>query len=183
MINLKVRWGGSKSRTAAEFDLFDNYPADGFINSKRGNSALGIVSSPTLTTRIGAKIGACSLDNGPGAPIGECFEPPDDLKGSAARAFFYMSVRYRGEWVRCGDGAGAVDCSYIRPWLEAVLRYPGPWPPRPPPLRPSFTSSLLLRSLPLYCRSRSGQERCGIGGVPGLSLGGVERSRDRAERH
>lgn len=71
-------------------DLFHVFPADGKVNSIRGNYPFGQVTNPTITTGNGSKLGFCSY---PGYS-GTVFEPIDDYKGDFARTYFYMATRY-----------------------------------------------------------------------------------------
>ena len=54
------------------------------------------------------------------APQSHCFEPPDEVKGDLARAYFYMSVRYMHQFQCCQNNA--VAGARIQAPLEAVLR-------------------------------------------------------------
>jgi endonuclease I len=49
-----------------------------------------------------------------------CFEPPDEVKGDLARAYFYMSIRYMHQFQCCQNNA--VAGARIQAPLEAVLR-------------------------------------------------------------
>lgn len=71
-------------------DLFQLYPVDGYVNTRRNNNPYGEVSSPTWTTKNGSKLGNCSY---PGYS-GTVFEPIDEYKGDFARTYFYMATRY-----------------------------------------------------------------------------------------
>ena len=106
-------WGGGGP---AATDLFNVRPIDGYIASRRSNNPLGPVTAPTYVTAGGGRLGPCGA---PGAS-GTCFEPPDGVKGDLARSYFYMAVRYRGEFTCCTEDG--VDGWHIAPWMEAVLR-------------------------------------------------------------
>lgn len=71
-------------------DLFQLYPVDGYVNTRRNNYPYGTVSSPTWTSKNGGKLGKCSY---PGYS-GTVFEPIDEYKGDLARTYFYMITRY-----------------------------------------------------------------------------------------
>ena len=66
-------------------DLHALFPADADINSRRSNSPYGEVSNPTVIDAFGNRSTSTR------------FEPRDNMKGDAARATFYMDVRYEGE--------------------------------------------------------------------------------------
>lgn len=111
----KSWWGGSESETAYT-DLFHVIPADGYVNNRRSNHPLDVVTSATYTSGNGSLIGACT--NAEGSAL--CFEPIDSLKGDLARIYFYMSTRYAGEFDCCDRSA--VNGAHLKPWAEALLR-------------------------------------------------------------
>jgi endonuclease I len=97
-------------------DLFHIYPTDGKVNGERSNYPYGNVSSASITTLNGSKLGTCS-DLGYNLTA---FEPIDEYKGDLARGYFYMSTRYYSE-----DGtwstSEATNKSDILPWEMNVL--------------------------------------------------------------
>jgi len=114
----KTWWGGGGSGPSQYKDLVAVVPADGYVNNKRGELPLGTVVSGTYTSSNGSRRGLC---NAPGsAPGTKCFEPPDSLKGDFARIYFYMAVRYEGEF-DCCDTEATVGAD-IKPWQEDMLR-------------------------------------------------------------
>ena len=120
----KSWFGGFSSGQGAQTDLFELYPADGYVNSRRGNYPLGTVDNPTYTSTSDAKLGPCTT---PGFSD-TCFEVADIWKGDFARSYFYLSVTYAGKW-KCCDVAG-VNKAEIKPWLEDILRQ---WHKNDPP--------------------------------------------------
>lgn len=66
-------------------DLHALFPEDADINGRRSNSPYDEVASPTLIDVFGNR------------STTSVFEPRDDKKGDAARAIFYMDLRYAGE--------------------------------------------------------------------------------------
>jgi len=107
-------WWGGGTTDYAYTDLHHVWPADGYVNTMRSNLPLGLVPKPTFTSSNGCKVGPCDV---PGF-AGKCFEPA--LKGEMARAYFYMAVRYMDLWSCCDTEA--TDRSFIKPWLENLLR-------------------------------------------------------------
>lgn len=74
-------------------DLWIIYPTDAKVNEYRGNWPLGDVSTPTITSLNGSKLGPCS--NAGYTDL--AFEPIDAFKGDMARSTFYVSTRYYTE--------------------------------------------------------------------------------------
>lgn len=104
------------SVTGPVSDLFHIYPTDGKVNGERSNYPYGNVSSASITTLNGGKLGTCS-DLGYNLTA---FEPIDEYKGDLARGYFYMSTRYYledGGWTT----SEATNKSVILPWQMNVL--------------------------------------------------------------
>jgi endonuclease I len=97
-------------------DLFNIYPADAFVQSKRALLPYGTAFTASYTSLNWSKVGACG-DNG---YTGTIFEPNNDMKGDIARAYFYMSTRYYAEDGFWGSSA-ATNKSTILPWQMSVL--------------------------------------------------------------
>ncbi|MCP4446806.1 MAG: hypothetical protein GY811_15875 [Myxococcales bacterium] len=113
----KSWWGGGTGPDQHE-DLVAVIPADGYVNNSRSQLPLGAVVSPNYTSSNGSKRGLCNVAGT--APGSDCFEPPDSLKGDFARIYFYMAVRYEGEFSCCVEPA--VNGADILPWQETMLR-------------------------------------------------------------
>ena len=71
-------------------DLFLLFPADGYVNNRRGNYPLGMVDNPVYTSTSGAKVGPCVS---PGYS-GTCFEVPDAFKGSFHSLLFVICLLF-----------------------------------------------------------------------------------------
>ena len=112
----KSWFGGFDYGMNAQTDLFELWPSDGYVNGLRGNLPFGDVVTATYTSTNGCLIGKCDSSE----YSGNCFEPVDYLKGDFARSYFYLSTAYWDEWACCDDVA--VNGSYIKPWMETVLR-------------------------------------------------------------
>jgi len=121
-----------KPTCTAHVDLHNTFPADGFLNLRRGNHPLGQVATNAeaeLATANGAKLARCHCPTNDKHCIRspKFFEPPDEFQREFARDFFYMSTRYRQEEAKprqrgeCCSNA-AVTGFDIRPWLEETLR-------------------------------------------------------------
>jgi len=111
----KSWWGGMGKGNGASTDLFLVIPADGYVNNRRGNSPLGLVSDPVYTSSNGAKVGPCDTNT----YHDSCFEPADEFKGDLARIYFYVSTAYKGHF-NCCDEPG-VDEDVIEPWMLQIL--------------------------------------------------------------
>jgi len=117
----KSWWGGSKN--TAYSDVFHVMPSDGFVNQKRSSYPFGEVARASYTSSEGSKAGACAT---PGYS-GTCFEPTDRVKGTMARNYFYMAVRYTGE---LNGGSGAVRGADLLPWtVDLMLKWHAAFPP------------------------------------------------------
>lgn len=128
----KSWWGEdrhAKANKPQHSDLHHLFPADGYVNAKRGNHPLGMVlaGQEEYISTNGCKLGPCTCSAGE-CFKGTCFEPSDAYKGELARAYFYMSIRYMHEVDCCANDA--VDRADIRAWMEGTLRV---WHERHPP--------------------------------------------------
>ncbi len=113
----KSWWGGGTGPDQHE-DLVAVIPADGYVNGLRADDPLGEVVSANYSSSNGSMRGLCNV---PGTePGSRCFEPPDNLKGDFARIYFYMAVRYEGEFTCCDEVA--VQGADIVLWQETMLR-------------------------------------------------------------
>lgn len=84
-------WFGSSSSDTIYTDLYNLYPTDSYVNTRRNNNPYGEVSSPSWTSLNGSKLGPCSRYG----YTGTVFEPLDDFKGDLARNYFYIATRYQ----------------------------------------------------------------------------------------
>jgi endonuclease I len=99
-------------------DLFNVYPADGYVNGKRDNNPYGDVANVSWTSTNGGLLGS-SADTG---YVGNVFEPIDEYKGDLARTYFYMATRYKdviSTWsspMYSGDNFTAWAVRVLRKW-------------------------------------------------------------------
>ena len=110
----KSWFGGS---TAPMYtDLFQLYPTDGFVNSKRSNLPIGKVTNATWTSTNGSKVGTSNISG----YSGNVFEPIDSFKGDFARIYFYMAVCYMDEnlGVETQSNFSGGD---LKPWAKQLL--------------------------------------------------------------
>lgn len=108
-------WFNSSSPMVS--DAFHVYPTDGKVNGIRSNYPYGEVTTPTITTLNGSKLGPCSF---PGY-TGTVFEPIDEYKGDFARTYFYMCTRYYTEdsgWQTNDMITGA----NLKPWALELMK-------------------------------------------------------------
>jgi len=73
-------------------------PTDGKVNNVRNNYPFGEVSSPTITSQNGSKLGPNTF---PGYS-GTVFEPIDEFKGDIARMMLYFATRYEDQVTSSG---------------------------------------------------------------------------------
>ena len=116
--NREHSWPGSwfDNKSPMKSDLFHVFPTDGYVNNLRGSYPFGNVADPNWESSNGSLRGK-SLQCG---FRGTVFEPRDEYKGDVARAFFYMSTRYRGEdsaW----DSSNATSGARLESWAEELL--------------------------------------------------------------
>lgn len=100
-------------------DLHAVYPTDGKVNAYRSNYPFGEVTTPSIVSLNGCKVGRSAT---PGY-AGSVFEPPDFAKGDFARTYFYITTRYWGRdpgW----NSSDATIAAEMRPWhLDMMLRW------------------------------------------------------------
>jgi len=96
-------------------DLWIVYPTDAKVNEYRGNWPLGDVSTPTITSLNGSKLGPCS-DAG---YTDLAFEPIDAFKGDMVRSCFYVSTRYYTEDVGWATGYSTSGADLL-PWANTT---------------------------------------------------------------
>lgn len=113
------------SASPAYADLHHVFPTDGKLNNERATFAHGVVRGATADSE-GNKKGPCQDAPivAPATTAPTCFEPADIVKGDIARAYFYMSVRYRGllkakEVVASNTGITSWN---LEPWFETTMR-------------------------------------------------------------
>lgn len=112
-------------------DLWNLYPTDSKVNGYRSNWAYGEVSSPTITSWNGSKVGPNVT---PGFS-GTVFEPLDPYKGDLARSQFYMATRYFGQDAGWGTESDSFTGANPKPWaaelyLQWVTNDPVSWKER-----------------------------------------------------
>ena len=108
-------WFNSSSPMVS--DAFHVYPTDGKVNGIRSNYPYGEVTTPSITTLNGSKLGPCTF---PGY-TGTVFEPIDEYKGDFARTYFYMCTRYYTEdsgWQTNDMITGA----NLKPWALELMK-------------------------------------------------------------
>jgi len=110
-------WFGG-GQAAPYTDIFHLYPTDGWLNTKRNNNPYGKVTSPTLTSTNGSKMG---INTFPNSPSVICFEPIDNFKGDIARSFFYMATRYMFEDENFQAESPMTFKSQLQPWALSML--------------------------------------------------------------
>lgn len=88
-------WFGASASSGSigpESDYFHVFPTDKVVNANRGNFVYGEVSTPSITSQNGSKLGPNTVT---GMPSSTSFEPINAFKGDLARAFFYFVTRYQ----------------------------------------------------------------------------------------
>ncbi len=104
-----------------ESDLFHLYPADGFVNNRRGNLPFGEVGIILWESTNGSKVGQNTF----GDYTKMVFEPIDEYKGDFARTFFYLVTAYENEVVRWNsDQVGNSNYPGLSDWsLHMLLKW------------------------------------------------------------
>jgi len=95
-------WFGTATGTPQYSDAFHLYPTNCYVNSFRGNLALGECANGTKCTTNGVngkgRKGTSTFVSDGGtnyASVGTVYEPDDEYKGDLARSYFYMVTCYR----------------------------------------------------------------------------------------
>lgn len=117
----------SPSSIGPESDYFHIFPTDKQVNANRANFIYGTVSTPSITSQNGSKLGPSTW---PGLS-GTAFEPINEYKGDLARAFLYFVTRYEDNMVAweasSADGDKAFDGttwpSIELPYLKLMLQW------------------------------------------------------------
>ncbi len=86
---------GSSSSDTIYTDLFQLYPTDSYVNTRRNNYPYGTVGTPSWISQNGSRLGPCNA----AGYSGTVFEPLDAFKGDLARTYFYIATRYEHEMV------------------------------------------------------------------------------------
>lgn len=126
--SVPLSWfSGSTSTPGPATDYFHIFPTDKKVNADRANFIYGVVSSPSITSANGGKLGPNTLTG----LSGTSFEPINEYKGDLARAFFYFVTRYEtnmAAWESLStDGDKAFDGttwpSIEAPYLQMMLQW------------------------------------------------------------
>jgi|CXWL01.1.fsa_nt_gi endonuclease I len=122
-------WFGASAASGSigpESDYFHIFPTDKVVNANRSNFIYGTVSSPTITSANGAKLGPNTFSG----LSGTAFEPINAFKGDLARGFLYFVTRYQSnmaawqtlstEGDKAFDGTTwpSVEISYLQMMLQ-----------------------------------------------------------------
>lgn len=105
-------------------DLFNVYPADGYINSTRNNNPYGEVDNNQIVRVFsnGSKLGNVKTELQ--CPINRVFEPADEFKGDIARNYFYMATRYAGSAETWSGGVYGAEHYGLQQWaVQMFLRW------------------------------------------------------------
>ncbi len=124
-------WFGASAASGSvgpESDYFHIYPTDKIVNANRSNFIYGEVSSPSVTSMNGSKLGPNTVT---GLTGNTAFEPIDAFKGDLARSFFYFVTRYQSNmsaWqTLSAEGNLAFDGttwpSIELPYLQMMIRW------------------------------------------------------------
>lgn len=103
-------------------DAFHLYPTSCYVNSYRGNYALGVCANGTkcttnsMTEALGRR-GNCTY---PGYS-GVVYEPDDEYKGDLARTYFYMATRYANACSSWSGGMFGSDNNGFQTWAINML--------------------------------------------------------------
>lgn len=103
-------------------DAFHLYPTSCYVNSYRGNYALGECSGGSKCTTNGmtgalGRRGSCTYP-GYSAVV---YEPDDKYKGDLARTYFYMATRYADQCSKWSGGMFGSDNNGFKTWAINML--------------------------------------------------------------
>lgn len=110
-----------KGSRLMESDLYHIYPADGYVNNRRGNLPFGEVGITVWESTNGSKVGQNTF----GKYTKTVFEPIDEYKGDIARSYFYVVTAYEdnvSQWN--SDQLGGNSFPAFNEWsLELLLKW------------------------------------------------------------
>jgi len=86
----KSWFSGNTGTPGPATDYMILFPADKYVNGKRGDLPYGEVATATQTFLNGTRYGSSAV----AGITGNVFEPIDSFKGDVARGFFYFITRY-----------------------------------------------------------------------------------------
>ncbi len=119
-------WFTGGTATGPGTDYFHIYPTDCVVNAWRSSWIYSEVSSPTITTLNGSKVGPSAF----AGLTGTTFEPINEFKGDLARAFLYFVTRYEDQmpgWTGGTNGTQAMNPttfpSVDLPYLSLMLKW------------------------------------------------------------
>lgn len=98
-------------------DVNHLYPTDGYVNNIRSNFPYGEVTSATVTSKNGSKLGTGTNFG----YSGTVFEPINEYKGDLARTSMYMATRYENEIIDSNWSAnGTADALFLSPKDDSI---------------------------------------------------------------
>lgn len=121
----KSWFGSSESANTPGSDLFLVVPADGYVNNRRSNNTLGVVSSASYTSESGCRVGTPSSIDGQSCSTSTVFEPMDKYKGDFARIYMGAMVRWAGDYqaFTSQDGAAIFSGNYTSAGHFGLTQY------------------------------------------------------------
>lgn len=97
-------------------DIHFIWPADSYMNFRKGNTPIGYVKNSSYTSHYGTKVGTSETTLNYSYNSSLVFEPIDSFKGDFARAYLYVITRYEDSiinWVGRSTSANVLDGNKI----------------------------------------------------------------------
>lgn len=119
-------WFGGANIYPMYSDMHYIWPADNYVNFRKGNLAIGYVKSAFYTSKNGTKIGTSDPAKNYTFNSTNIFEPIDTFKGDFARAYLYVVTRYQDSivnWINRSTASSVLDGNKypgLKPWILQV---------------------------------------------------------------
>jgi endonuclease I len=116
-------WFGGENVYPMYSDIHFIWPADSYMNFRKGNTPIGYVKNSSYTSHNGTKVGTSETTLNYSYNSSLVFEPIDSFKGDFARAYLYVITRYEDSiinWVGRSTSANVLDGNKylgLKPWI------------------------------------------------------------------
>ncbi len=117
-------WFGGADVYPMYSDIHFIWPADNYVNFRKGNLTIGYVGSTIIyTSKNSTKIGTSNSSLNYGYNSSNVFEPIDSFKGDFARAYLYVVTRYQDSivnWIGRSTSGNVLDGNKypgLDPWI------------------------------------------------------------------
>ena len=129
-------WFGGVDVYPMYSDLHFIWPADNYVNFRKGNLPIGYVNSPFYTSKNGSKIGTSKTSLNYNYNSSNIFEPIDSFKGDFARAYMYVITRYQDSivnWIGRSTAGNVLDGNKYPGFDSWILKLCVKWHKLDPP--------------------------------------------------